>query len=168
MTDRYDHSGSKKDGGLSRERLARIISVYGANPRRWPGDVGKLEPRDIGKKEELSAQLADEAALDEALDSVPAVEIPDRLREQLLASFERFREQDSARISRRIARLVASLRELVWPGAPLWQPACALSLSIVVGLSAGLAIPDPLSQNGDQQVASVSDAPMAVDIGQDQ
>jgi hypothetical protein len=113
-------------------------------------------------------QLADEAALDAALDSVPAVEIPDRLREQLLARFERFQEQDNARISRRIARLVASLRELVWPGAPWWQPACALSLSILVGVSAGLAIPAPLSDSGDQQTASVSDTPTAVDIGQDQ
>jgi hypothetical protein len=168
MTKRYDHSGSKKDGGLSHERLARIISVYGANPRRWPGNAGKLAPANIGTNAELRARLADEAALDEALDSVSAVEIPDRLREQLLARFERFTEQDHARASRRIARLVASMRELVWPGAPWWQPAFALSLSILVGLSVGLAIPAPLPDGGDQQLAAVTDTPTSVDIDQDQ
>ena len=168
MTNRYDHSGSNKDEGLSRQRLARIISVYGANPRRWPGDVRMTEPKHLGTNAELRSRLADEARLDEALDSVSAVEIPDRLRAQLLAGFDRFTEQDQARVSRRVRRLVASLRELVWPGAPWWQPAFALSLSILVGLSAGLAIPAPLSDAGDQQVASVSDTPASVDIDQDQ
>jgi hypothetical protein len=168
MTTRYDHSDSNKDEGLSLQRLSRIISVYGANPRRWPEDPRKLEVKDIRTNAELRTQLADEAALDEALDSVSAVAIPNRLREQLLAGFERFTEENRARVSQRIRRLVASMHELVWPGAPWWQPASVLSLSILVGLSAGLAIPDPLPDSVDQQATAISDVPSTVDIDQDQ
>ncbi len=168
MTNRYDHSGSERNEGLSLERLARIISAYGANPTRWPADMRTRWPKDISMNAELRAHLGDEAALDEALDSVRPVEVPARLREQLLTGFERFIEQDRARISRRIGRRVASLRESIWPGAAWWQPAFALSLSILVGVSAGLLIPDSLSGGSDQQVASVLDAPTPVDIGPDQ
>ena len=168
MTDRYDRSPSSVRAGLSRERLGRLLSVYGANPRRWPEDVRKLRSDDLGMNAELRAQLADEGALDEALDSMQAVEIPDRLRVQLLSQFEYFCEQKNAPIWNRIARLVASLREVVWPGSSWWQPAFALSVSILVGLSAGLAIPDWPSDTGDQQVTSISDTPTSLDIGQGQ
>ena len=131
-------------------------------------DVRKLGLRDVGMNPELRAELAAEAALDEALDSVAVVEIPDRLRERLLSQFDRFTNEKNASISQRIAKLIASLRELVWPGAPWWQPAFALSLSVLVGLSAGLVIPDSLSDNGDQQVTNISDTPTSVDVEQGQ
>src|SRR5215469_2214975 len=102
MTNRYHHFGSGNDGGLSRARLARIISVYGANPKRWPADVRDLAPKAIGTNPELSAQVVDELALDEALDSLSsAVEIPDRLRKDLMDGFDRH-ERARPRFSRRI------------------------------------------------------------------
>ena len=168
MTDSYDHSDSGRSASVSHARLARLISVYGANPRRWPGNHGKMQPTDLSMNAELRAQLEAEAALDEALDSLPAIEIPDRLHQRLTARFDRFKEEKEERISQRIARLGASLRELVWPGASWWQPTFALSLSVLVGLSAGLVLPYSLADFGDQQTSGLSDTPTAVDIDQGQ
>src|SRR5258707_2468092 len=120
--------------------------------------------KDVSINAELREQLAAEVALDEALDSVSGIEVPDRLRAQLLTGFERFTEQQSARTSRRVPILAASLRELVWPGAAWWQPTCALSLSILIGLSAGLVIPDPLSDGTDQATGGSDSPPAAVHI----
>jgi hypothetical protein len=168
MTGRYDHTDSGAQTGFSPDQLARLISAYGANPKRWPGSVGKLELKDVSMNAQLRAQLEAEGALDQALDSAPAIEVPGRLHERLLTRFDRFQEQEQARISRRIAKLIGSLRDLVWPGASWWQPTFALSLSILVGTSAGLVLPDSLADAGDQQVASLSDTPTTVDIDQGQ
>ena len=166
MTERYDNSDPGERVGLSRDELARLISVYGANPSRWPEEARKLELKDVGMNAEQRAQLASESALDQALDSAPAIEIPDRLREQLMIGFDRFAER--GRLLRRLAIHVSSLRNTVWPGAPWWQPAFALSLSVLIGASLGLAIPDTLPDFGDQQVTIVSDAPASVDLDQGQ
>lgn len=168
MTGRYDHSASETPNGISPERLARLISVYGANPKRWPENAAKSGARGVGMNAELSAQLEAEAALDGALDSLPTIEMPRGLSERLLVQFDRFREQERARISQRVANLLASVRDLVWPGASWWQPTFAVSLSILVGLSVGLVLPDSLVDSSDQQVANLADTPTAVDIDQGQ
>ena len=168
MTERYDRSKSSASAGLSLDELSRLISIYGANPSRWPDEARKLQLKDVGMNAELRAQLATESAVDQALDSAPAIEIPDRLREQLMLGFERFEKRGRGRFLGGIAVYVASLKNLVWPGAPWWQPAFALSFSVLVGLSLGLAIPDSISDFGDQQVTMVSDTPTSVDLDQGQ
>ncbi len=41
------------------------------------------------------------------------------------------------------------LGETVWPGAPLWQPACALALSLMIGLGVAAFAPlDPPQDDG--------------------
>jgi hypothetical protein len=40
-----------------------------------------------------------------------------------------------------LAALVARLADSVWPGAPLWKPACVLGLSLAIGLGVGALLP---------------------------
>ena len=73
--------------------------------------------------------------LDRLLARVPPPAAPRALEQRILGDFDR--------LSRRwtIARLADRLAELVWPGGPAWQPACALALALAIGLGAAIFAP---------------------------
>jgi hypothetical protein len=60
----------------------------------------------------------------------------------------------------RVTRLV----DAVWPGAPLWKPAAALGLSLMIGLGVGALLP-VYDSSGDSSIAS--DASPGLDFGGD-
>jgi hypothetical protein len=69
-----------------------------------------------------------------------------------------------------VFRIVASLRDVVWPGVAPWKPAAALALSLAAGIAAGSYFPfdELVSPDLADQSASVAfDAPPAFDLGEE-
>jgi hypothetical protein len=44
--------------------------------------------------------------------------------------------------------IAARLAELVWPGMPAWAPGAAFALALLLGIGAGMALPDPAMAGG--------------------
>ena len=76
--------------------------------------------------------------LDRLFAVVPAPSVPRALELRILADFDRV----AARWS------FAKVLDLVWPGAPVWQPACAFALSLMIWL--GVAAFAPLGPAQDE------------------
>ena len=158
------HSIGREDA--SRERVLAAVSAYGADPERWPAELRALADV-IGLLDEaLSSELAAQAELDAALAALPAARVPDALRRKLIADFEKWAHKRSRSHSRRVAAVLADIREAVWPGAPWWKPACAFAVSLVIGLWAGLILPDRLSRETSDQTVAFFDAPSGIDLDQ--
>ena len=75
----------------------------------------------------LIALLRDARARDHA-------EPASALQARILADFD-------AVSARRARWSVSRLVDAVWPGAPVWKPACALGLSLMIGLGVGALLP---------------------------
>jgi len=161
MTTGYDDLGPAKRGSTDGKRVIQLLSAYGVNPAKWPEDARHLATKDIPM---FAEQFAAEAALDAALSEALDAELPDALRSRLLSDYEAMMQRKPARLASRIVILVDGFRESIWPGAPWWKPAFALSLSLLIGVSAGLVAPNPLL-DPDDQMTGIQDAPAALDLG---
>jgi hypothetical protein len=64
---------------------------------------------------------------------------PAALEARILADFDRVAARPS--LLTRFVRLLEDTSEVVWPGAPVWQPASVLALALAAGLAAGLMVP---------------------------
>jgi small basic protein len=66
-------------------------------------------------------------------------------------------------------RLAQRWGELLWPGAPVWQPVSALALSLVIGLTAGALVPAVAasSASSDQVVAALDTTATVTDLDKD-
>jgi hypothetical protein len=73
----------------------------------------------------------DNEALDRLLAVAAPPVVPPALERRILADFERVRTRWS------VAGLLRRTADTVWPGAPLWQPAGAFALAMLIG--AGIA-----------------------------
>ena len=111
-------------------------------------------------------ELDDKAFADRLLQGLPTVAVPSALEARLLADFDRIAAAHQPGKAKRLARGWA---ERLWPGAPVWQPATLLALSLVIGLTAGSFVPSLNSAsavaNSDQNL--VSDATFAMDLYKD-
>jgi hypothetical protein len=168
MTRGIKNPAGDRHGDAATARAEAIISAFGANPARWPAKDRAAVATALGKNTDLERQASLEAALDAALDRAETVEISEASRLRAFAAFERVADARARSIRVRLSRLMDSVRETVWPGAPWWKPACALSLSLVIGLSLGLTIFSPVSErdSGEQTVASLLDVPQSLDTEQ--
>ncbi len=90
--------------------------------------------------------------LDRALDAVPTVPVPAHLEARILADFDRQAGRNPGAWLRR--RL-----DSIWPGVPLWQPAAALALSLVIGLGLGVFGPFDFVGHDESAGALSLDAP---------
>jgi hypothetical protein len=80
-------------------------------------------------------RMDDDAAFAaEALRALSPDDAPAGLAARILADFDRI-------AMRRRTSLLRFLANLLWPGAPLWQPAAALALSLLCGLAVGGLLP---------------------------
>ncbi len=80
--------------------------------------------------------------LDRLFAQAPAPAVPRALERRILADFDRL----VARWT--FAKALRGVLDLVWPGAPVWQPACAFALSLMIGL--GVAAFAPLEPPADE------------------
>lgn len=99
----------------------------------------------------------DETWLDRLLAQAPAPVPSAALERRVLADFDRL----AAR--RDWAGMLRALIDSVWPGAPVWQPAVAFALSLVIGLGAAAFAPLGGSASDDNgAVLYAYDAPIDI------
>jgi hypothetical protein len=101
----------------------------------------------------------DEAAVAAAFVTLSDVGVPDGLHARILADFDRV----VARRRQSWTRSLFDAFETLWPGAPGWRPAVALSLSLIVGLVVGALLP-----SASHTVISVDQIVQVSDIATDQ
>ncbi|MEI9988907.1 MAG: hypothetical protein WDM86_02610 [Rhizomicrobium sp.] len=89
----------------------------------------------------------DDARLGRLLAMAPALAVPEALERRILADFDRI----AAR--RGFAKALRRAADLIWPGAPVWQPAMAFALSLMIGL--GVAAFAPLEPSPDESAFAV-------------
>lgn len=90
-----------------------------------------------------------DSELDRLLAGAATPSVPAALERRVLADFDRIAARPS------LLRSLRRLADAVWPDAPLWQPACALALALVLG--AGLATLTPVEAAAPDQAAFAFD-----------
>jgi hypothetical protein len=111
-------------------------------------------------------ELDDAAFASKFLKALPTTAVSPSLEQRILADF------DHLALGRRngwMARFAEGWSERLWPGAPLWQPASLLALSLVVGLTAGAFVPSQTTvagANADQTLV-VADTSSVMDLYKD-
>jgi len=110
----------------------------------------------------------DAAWLDALVERQQTVLVSGELEMRILASFDEVTARREAGIVAAIARFGGRFRDAVWPGAPAWQPASVLALSLVVGILAGNYLPvDDLISDQSEQTANIAlDTPPAFDLSE--
>jgi hypothetical protein len=98
----------------------------------------------------------------EILKSLPTVAVSAALQARILADFDRVAARHQSWFGR--------IGDRLWPGAPAWQPASVLALSLVVGLMAGVFVPSPAASisSSDQVVTAALDSAPVMDFDKDQ
>ncbi len=97
---------------------------------------------------------------------LPTAAVSAALQARILADFDRVVAE---RAPGALGRLLGRWRDAVWPGAPVWQPASLLALSLAIGLMAGTLVPSSTfstSTASDQTLTAVETAP-ALDLYKD-
>ena len=111
-------------------------------------------------------ELDDAAFADKFLKALPTTAVSPSLEARILADFDHFAlgRQESW-----TARFAARWAERLWPGAPLWQPASLLALSLVLGLTAGAFVPSQtvVATVSADQTLVVADTGSVMDLYKD-
>lgn len=110
---------------------------------------------------------ADAAFAVRALSLLADEPVSSDLTARILDDFDRVATAQPA-LGLRLAHRLRALGDLLWPGAPLWQPASVLAFSLILGLAAGLLLPSSALAAGDAtQLASASvslETPPSLDL----
>jgi hypothetical protein len=101
----------------------------------------------------------DEARLDRLLAQAASADaVPASLERRILADFDRVQARWS------VAKLLHRAADAVWPDAPIWQPAGALALAVLIGVGVAVLAPIDL-ERADAPLFAFEGAPDA-DAGQ--
>ena len=145
---------------ISEERFKSLVEAYGGDPARWPAGEREAAEQLLRSSAMAQAAAADAVRLDQALSAARDVPVAGPLHARVMADFDRAARRWSLR------RFAGALADAVWPGAPLWQPACAFGLALVIGV--GLAALAPLDPGrSDDNSAAVFALDTVPDAGQD-
>jgi hypothetical protein len=103
----------------------------------------------------------DDAALDRLLAQAPVPAASPALERRILADFDRARTRWS------FAKALRAAADAVWPGGPVWQPAGAFALALLIGVGVAVLAPFDIAQQDDASanVFALDGAP-DVDAGQ--
>ena len=107
----------------------------------------------------------DAARLNRLLDAAPAPTVPAALERRIMADFERVRrhaEEERTAARWTVAKALRRIADAVWPGAPVWQPACAFALALLIGTGVAAFAPLDLPQQDDTFALG---GPPDIDIG---
>lgn len=111
----------------------------------------------------------DTAFVQKLMARLPTTAVRPSLEARLLADFDRIAEANKPGA---LMRWAVRWRDRIWPGAPVWQPASLLALSLAIGLVAGALVPASTlssaanSTTQDQTLAATDTAP-ALDLYKD-
>lgn len=145
---------------ISEERFKSLVEAYGGDPARWPAGEREAAERLLRSSAMAQAAAAEAVRLDQALSAARDVPVAGALDARVMADFDRAARRWSLR------KFAGALADAVWPGAPLWQPACAFGLALVIGV--GLAAFAPLDPGrSDDNSAAVFALDTVPDAGQD-
>lgn len=131
---------------MTQARFAALVDAYGADPMRWPAAERDAAEHWQASNVAAQAQLSDARGLDRVLDASELPVVSPTLERRLLADFDHAQRRWS------LHRVVDAAADAIWPGAPPWQPACALGLAFAAGL--GLALFAPLDIPQQDEVSS--------------
>ncbi|MGZ6021328.1 MAG: hypothetical protein ACXWLQ_01860 [Rhizomicrobium sp.] len=129
--------------GMEEERFAVLVEAYGGDPARWPMDEREPAMRLLASS--LVAQTAAAAArrLDQSMATAVTAPVYPALAAKLLADFDRVSQRPSLR------QVVSAVAQIVWPGAPVWQPATAFGLALAIGIGIAALAPFDTPQADD-------------------
>lgn len=87
--------------------------------------------------------MDDKEFADQLLKSLATTPVPAGLESRILADFDRLAAEGrfSGGPAARLKHFAQRWADRLWPGAPVWQPASVLALSLAVGLMAGAFVP---------------------------
>jgi len=94
----------------------------------------------------------DDAALDRLLDKVAPPAVTPALERRILGDFDRVRMHANNQVEQSrwsFTRLVRRFGDAVWPGGPVWQPAGAFAVALVIGLGVAVFAPFDIAQQDD-------------------
>jgi hypothetical protein len=152
---------------MSLERLAEIVAAYGGHSRNWPEAEREAAERLLQDQPGHNPLQKEADEFDRVLDSMRPVEPSGALQASILADFDRTALRPGRRIDLRVRSSLRNVVDVIWPGAPLWQPAFAFTLSLALGIVAGTMIrPESWRDPADDSAVSVLDTPPSVDPGQ--
>lgn len=150
---------------VSAPRLAAIFAAYGANPARWP--AAERAAAEAASNANSTNDAREARALDAALDLAPQIVVPAALGPRILWAFDEEARLRRAGVFAPLAKAIERARDIIWPGAPLWQPASALAVSLIVELVVGILVPSDVYAHGEGDAgatATLADTPLA-DLG---
>ncbi|HEY4343746.1 MAG TPA: hypothetical protein VGN05_05325 [Parvibaculum sp.] len=134
---------------MTLKRLAEIVEAYGASARRWPA-AERQAAEELAARDPQARALIEEAShLDSILDLSPESTASEALISRIMAARPRTVPVSVAMtVSGLNVGLWRSLVQAVWPyGSPAF-PAGALALSVMLGVSLGLASPSAVGALG--------------------
>ena len=147
---------------LDEERFARLVEAYGADPARWPVSEREAAQGRLASSATAARLLAPARELDLALGATAPTHVSPAFEGRMLRDFDRVQRRWSPRKS------IGSAARIVWPGAPLWQPAAVFGLALTVGIAVAILAPLDLrpSEENSASVFALDSAPDS-DAGQD-
>ena len=147
---------------LSAARFARLLEAYGADWARWPASERDAAQRHLSSSATAESALAQARELDTALGAAAPMSVSPALEDRLLLDFDRVQRRWSLRKS------IDSAAQIVWPGAPLWQPAAVFGLALALGICVAILAPlDPRQNENSSASVFALDAAPDNDAGQD-
>jgi len=124
------------------DRLSVLLDAYGADRSRWP-EGERAGAWALIEANAAARALYDEVrALDRVLARASAIEPSPELKAEILAAAGQPRE---------------SWIQALWPFGAAWKPASALAAAVVLGVVAGVVLPNPFGG---------SDEPIESEIGE--
>jgi hypothetical protein len=143
--------------GMTQARFATIVDSYGGDPKRWPSNERDAAELWLASNPQAQTLLLQAINLDRSMLAAPVESVSAEFERRLLNDFDRSRQRWS------VGRLVSVAVDAVWPGAPLWQPACAFALALAIGLAVGAFAPFDIPQQ-DEAFASAFTLDGAPDV----
>jgi|SRR5579871_1910554 len=131
---------------MTQARFAAIVQAFGGNPDRWPLAEREAAGHWLAANPQGQALLSQAIHLDRVLGAGELPAVPAALERRLMDDFDRAQQRWS------LGKLASAVAEAIWPGAPLWQPACALALAFAAGLC--VAVFAPLDVPHEDDVSS--------------
>jgi hypothetical protein len=134
---------------MNAARFTALVDAYGARPARWPARERAAAEAFAASDPAAKVLLADASQLDLALDRLPTDEVPAGFGTRILSAYDGTIARRAGGPFGRIARAIGAIRDAIWPGAPLWQPASAFAVSLAAGVVLGLLVPSASVHNAD-------------------
>jgi hypothetical protein len=126
------------DKHIDLDRLSTLLDAYGADRARWPETERAAAWALVEANDKAHALYEEARALDGLLNQASVIEPSLELKAEVLAAASRPRE---------------SWVQALWPFGAAWKPASALAAAVLLGIIAGVVLPNPLG-GGDEPLES--------------